>query len=128
MVGQRPIDRQRFVDKSDERPEILSLSKGRSAGVAPERACTFGIKATDERYQPNRTWIDLCPFISQTVLSIHHSHFSSSPFPPPLVGVGSGTLDEPSLFRPQMHIFASMKQPWIVLDDGLPQYEEWPPA
>ncbi|MGN6773009.1 MAG: GFA family protein [Rhizobiaceae bacterium] len=45
-----------------------------------------------------------------------------------VVGVGSGTLDEPSLFRPQMHIFASMKQPWIVLDDGLPQYEEWPPA
>jgi hypothetical protein len=44
------------------------------------------------------------------------------------VGVGSGTLDDPSLFRPRMHIFISAKQPWLVLDDGLPQYEEWPPA
>jgi hypothetical protein len=45
-----------------------------------------------------------------------------------VVGIGSGTLDDPSLFRPQMHIFTSSKQPWLALDDGLPQYEEWPPA
>jgi hypothetical protein len=44
------------------------------------------------------------------------------------VGVGSGTLDDPSQFRPRMHIFISAKQPWLILEDGLPQYEEWPPA
>jgi hypothetical protein len=44
------------------------------------------------------------------------------------VGVGSATLDDPSLFRPRMHIFTSSRQPWLALDDGLPQYEEWPPA
>ena len=45
-----------------------------------------------------------------------------------IMGLTSGSLDDPSLFRPQMHIFTSSRQPWVRLDDGLPQYAEGPPA
>ena len=44
-----------------------------------------------------------------------------------IIGVTTGSLDDPTLFRPQMHIFTASKQPWIMLDDGLPQYEAGPP-
>jgi len=45
-----------------------------------------------------------------------------------VVGVTTGSLDDPSVFRPQMHIFTASRQPWVVIDDGLPQYEGAPPA
>jgi hypothetical protein len=44
-----------------------------------------------------------------------------------IIGVTTGSLDDPSLFRPQMHIWTASKQPWVVLDDGLPQHEGAPP-
>jgi hypothetical protein len=45
-----------------------------------------------------------------------------------ILGVTSGSLDDPSLFRPDMHFWTASKQPWLMLDDGLPQYEGTPPA
>jgi hypothetical protein len=45
-----------------------------------------------------------------------------------IMGLTSGSLDDPSLFRPQMHIFTGSRQPWVKLDDGLPQYPDGPPA
>lgn len=45
-----------------------------------------------------------------------------------IIGLTSGSLDDPSLFRPQMHIYTASRQPWVRLDDGLPQHEEGPPA
>jgi hypothetical protein len=45
-----------------------------------------------------------------------------------IMGVTSGSLDDPSAFRPTMHIFVSSKQDWVALDDGLPQFPEGPPA
>nr|WP_254026584.1 GFA family protein [Mesorhizobium ventifaucium] len=44
-----------------------------------------------------------------------------------IIGVTSGSLDDPSMFKPQMHIWTASKQPWVQLDDGLPQYEGAPP-
>ena len=44
-----------------------------------------------------------------------------------VMGVTSGSLDDPSAFAPQMHIFTASKQPWLVLDDNLPQFEDAPP-
>lgn len=44
-----------------------------------------------------------------------------------VMGVTSGSLDDPSLFKPQMHIYVASKQPWLVIDDGLPQYQGAPP-
>jgi hypothetical protein len=48
----------------------------------------------------------------------------------PNVGIGLtvGSLDDPSLFRPDMHIWTSSRQPWLTISDGLPQFPEAPPA
>jgi hypothetical protein len=45
-----------------------------------------------------------------------------------LLGITAGTLDDPSAFQPTMHFWTSSRQPWVKLDDGLPQYPEAPPA
>lgn len=37
-----------------------------------------------------------------------------------------GTLDDASWVTPQMHIYTAAKQPWIQIDDGLPQYKKVP--
>ena len=36
-----------------------------------------------------------------------------------------GTLDEPDRLAPDIHIFTSSKQPWIVLPPGIPAVEEY---
>jgi hypothetical protein len=38
------------------------------------------------------------------------------------------SLDEPERFRPDMHFWTSSRQPWVKLDDGLPQHPEAAPA
>lgn len=45
-----------------------------------------------------------------------------------IIGITTGSLDDPGVFRPQMHIYTAFKQPWVTIDDGLPQYEGAPPA
>jgi hypothetical protein len=36
-----------------------------------------------------------------------------------------GTLDTPDAFPPDIHIFTSSKQPWVVLADGAPVFAEY---
>lgn len=45
-----------------------------------------------------------------------------------IMGLCAGTLDDPSVFSPDMHFWVMSKQPWVVLGDGLPAYLEAPPA
>lgn len=45
-----------------------------------------------------------------------------------VVGVTTGSLDDPSLFRPEMHVWTASKQPWVTIADGLPQHPGPPPA
>lgn len=44
-----------------------------------------------------------------------------------LIGITTGTLDDPSVFTPAEHIWVSAKQPWVVIADGLPQHSEGAP-
>jgi hypothetical protein len=37
----------------------------------------------------------------------------------------ASTLDDPSIAKPQTHVFVSHQQPWIKLDDGLPTFQEF---
>lgn len=37
-----------------------------------------------------------------------------------VIGLTVGSLDDPSQFKPDMHIWVSSKQPWLVINDGLP--------
>lgn len=44
----------------------------------------------------------------------------------PLVSfVRVGTLDDPDALPPDIHIFTSSKQPWVVLPDGVPAVPEY---
>lgn len=36
-----------------------------------------------------------------------------------------GTLDQPDLLPPDVHIFTASKQPWVVLPEGVPAFEEY---
>ncbi len=39
--------------------------------------------------------------------------------------VRAGTLDDPSRVPPDIHIFTSTKQPWVILPDGVPAVPEF---
>jgi hypothetical protein len=44
-----------------------------------------------------------------------------------LIGLTAGSLDDPGLFRPDMHFWTASRQPWLRFDDGLPQHPGPPP-
>ena len=44
-----------------------------------------------------------------------------------IIGITAASLDDPGAFKPQMHFFVSHAQPWDVINDGLPQYDLYPP-
>ena len=35
------------------------------------------------------------------------------------------TIDDPGMLQPDYHLWVADKLPWISIDDGLPQYQEW---
>ena len=45
---------------------------------------------------------------------------------PGFVFLKVGSLDDASWVTPEMHIYTSAKQPWIKINDGLPQCEKAP--
>jgi hypothetical protein len=45
-----------------------------------------------------------------------------------VIGLTAGSLDEPSLFKPDMHFWISSRQPWLIIADNLAQYPEGPPS
>ena len=61
-----------------------------------------------------------CPVCSATLTYAHDSE-------PGRVDIAIATLDDPSQLAPEFHIWVSEKLPWIVIADGLPQYDEWRP-
>lgn len=36
-----------------------------------------------------------------------------------------GTIDDPDRLRPDIHIFTASKQPWVVIPQGVPVFEEY---
>lgn len=45
-----------------------------------------------------------------------------------IMGLTVGSLDDPTLFAPDMHFWTSSKQPWLQIADGLSQHPEGPPV
>jgi hypothetical protein len=43
------------------------------------------------------------------------------------VGVTVASLDQPDRLVPASHGWTSSRMPWLVIDDGLPRYEDSPP-
>ena len=44
------------------------------------------------------------------------------------VGVHAASLDDPGLFKPQMHIWTGDAQPWDHMNPALPKFEQYPPS
>ncbi len=72
--------------------------------------------------------IDRCPTCRVTLWGHYYGAHEQVRF------VRMGTLDNPDLTPPDIHIFTSTKQPWVVLPPGIPAVEEfydreeyWPP-
>lgn len=73
-------------------------------------------------------WIARCPGCRIAVWS----HYAGSG--PVTKFVRVGTLDNPDLLPPDVHIFTASRQPWVVLPPGAPAFEAyyereklWPP-
>jgi hypothetical protein len=47
---------------------------------------------------------------------------------PSAVLVQAGALDDDPGLRPTLHLFVASKAPWNEIDDGLPQWAEYPPS
>jgi hypothetical protein len=47
---------------------------------------------------------------------------------PDIVGLRVGSLDDPSGFRPEAHIFVKSAPPWHRMDPDLPQHQTYPPG
>ena len=45
----------------------------------------------------------------------------------PFIGIVASSLDDPALFKPQMHIFVGDAQPWDRLEPSLPKHERYAP-
>jgi hypothetical protein len=45
---------------------------------------------------------------------------------PDMLGIRAGTLDDPSIFTPGMHIYASRAQSWDVMNPDTPQFPQGP--
>ncbi len=46
---------------------------------------------------------------------------------PEVMAIRVASLDDPSGFKPQMHIYAESAQPWDTMDAALPKFEKMPP-
>ena len=46
---------------------------------------------------------------------------------PGMISVKAGTLDDTSSLQPQIHLWTSRKQGWVVIPDGVAVYETQPP-
>lgn len=46
---------------------------------------------------------------------------------PDLAVIHAGSLDNPSVFKPSMHVYAATAQPWDPIHDDLPRFDAMPP-
>jgi hypothetical protein len=46
---------------------------------------------------------------------------------PALIGIRAGTLDDPTLYHPDMDIFTENAQDWALMDHHLPKFPKMPP-
>jgi hypothetical protein len=81
-------------------------------GVEPEVITTPSDSGLGQR-------IARCPSCKVAVWS----HYAGSG--PITKFVRVGTLDQPDLLPPDVHIFTASKQPWVVLPEGIPAFEEY---
>ena len=92
-------------------------------GIEPETVLTPSASGTGQR-------IVRCPTCRVAVWS----HYGKGALSDAVRFVRVGTLDNPDLLPPDVHIFTMSKQPWVKLDPAVPAMHEyydpaklWPP-
>ena len=100
---------------------MIEADRVQSLGVAPELVNTPSDSGLGQQ-------IARCPTCRVAVWS----HYAGSG--PITAFVRVGTLDQPDLLPPDVHIFTASKQPWVRLSDDVPAFAEyydrdtlWPP-
>ncbi|HUN56559.1 MAG TPA: GFA family protein [Candidatus Binataceae bacterium] len=53
--------------------------------------------------------------------------FSVPTFAPDLMVLAAASLDDPSIYKPTIDIYASSAQPWDHMDPALPKFPKMPP-
>jgi len=83
-------------------------------------------ESTDERGNRSSSWG--CPSCGYALWTVYHAA------PPGSLFVRAGSLDDPSAFQPDVHIFTRSKLPWISVPEDVPSFETyydfkeiWPP-
>ncbi len=91
---------------------MLEADRVLSLGVQPERVDTPSQSGRGQQ-------IARCPHCRVAVWS----HYAGAG--PLLSFVRVGTLDNPDLLPPDVHIFTASKQPWVVIPSGVPAVSEY---
>ena len=91
---------------------MIESSRLVNLGVAPEMVHTPSERGAGQQ-------IARCPTCRIAVWS----HYSSAG--PIIAFVRVGTLDNPDSLAPSVHIFTASKQPWVVLPQGVPIFEQY---
>lgn len=81
-------------------------------GIAPELIDTPSASGAGQQ-------IARCPHCKVAVWSHYAGAGSFSKF------IRVGSLDQPDLFPPDVHIFTASKQPWVQLSDEMPSFAEY---
>lgn len=53
--------------------------------------------------------------------------FGMADIAPDLIAISVASLDDPSTFQPQMHVYTKSAQPWDRIHDDLPAFPAMPP-
>lgn len=91
------------------------------------RASTVAIEGSPDAWEDTDTQ-------SGAPLAREHCGHCGSPIrsvpsaAPKLVALKAGSLDSPEPFAPMMHIWTRSKLPWVDIPEGLPSFEQGPPA
>lgn len=77
---------------------------------------------------PLKSWIDTdtesgAPLAREFCGSCGSPIRSAPSASPGIFAVKGGTLDNPAPFAPAIHIWTASKLPWVVIPEGLPQFE-----
>jgi hypothetical protein len=91
---------------------MIEASRLRIEGTIPEIILTPSASGKGQK-------IARCP-ICRVALWSHYATLDTK-----LAFVRAGTLDDPSRLPPDVHIFTSTKQPWVVLPAGAEAYPEF---
>ena len=94
---------------------LLAIPKGNLKIEGPELAAFHGVGESGEPVTRR-----FCPDCGSPIVSDVGAT-------PDLDWVKAGTLDDPSWFEPQMHIWCDSAQPWVPVDEDLPRFAKNPP-